>query len=66
LFYNFKFLLAKSVQFSCDDSYYRKEYLILAGKFHNNIPVPDNIGKEYITSIDGSQLYKVMMPISST
>ena len=63
LIYNFKFLLAICVQFSYDDSEYRKEYLRFAGENPKNIPVPDNIGIEYISSIDDTQLYKVIMPI---
>ena len=64
MFHNFKFLLAISAQFSYfDNCAYRKEYLILAGKYNNNNLVPDNIGGKYITSIDDSQLYKVLMPI---
>ena len=43
LIYNFKFLLAIYVQFSYDDSEYRKEYLRLAGENPKNIPVPDNM-----------------------
>ena len=64
VFHNFKFLLAISAQFSYfDNCAYRKEYLILAGKYNNNNLVPDNIGGKYITSIDDSQLYKVLTPI---
>ena len=64
LIYNFKFLLAICVQFSYNDSEYRKEYLrFTAGKGPQDNPVPSNIGREYITSIDNGQLYKVIMPI---
>jgi len=63
LIYNFKLLLAICIQFSYDDSEYRKEYLRFAGENPKNFPVPDNIGREYISSIDNDQLYKVIMPI---